>query len=97
MKIFITAPTKDGKEKYCDQIAKIFITCLKADRKKQAAGLTTENLSRFFRKTIKITISLGIAGYEKGITDIRDFIRRADQALYRAKQTGRDRTELWTA
>lgn len=46
-------------------------------------------------QTIKVTISSGLAVYEKGITDIRDLIRRADQALYRAKQMGRDRVEVW--
>lgn len=45
---------------------------------------------------IRVTVSLGVTAYEKGITDMRDLMRRADQALYRAKQNGRNRCEVWS-
>ena len=42
---------------------------------------------------IQITISLGIATWRSGDSG-QDIIRRADEALYRAKQKGRDRVEI---
>jgi two-component system, cell cycle response regulator len=38
-----------------------------------------------------ITISIGIADLTPDVTDIKDFIKRADDSLYCAKNTGRDR------
>lgn len=47
------------------------------------------------RKTIRIRASIGVYGGLPGPEESRtDFIRRADEALYRAKQTGRDRAVL---
>lgn len=42
-------------------------------------------------------MSFGIAAYEgtSGI-DVDTIIRQADEALYRAKNLGRDRVEMWT-
>ncbi|MDI6641539.1 MAG: sensor domain-containing diguanylate cyclase [Elusimicrobiota bacterium] len=51
-------------------------------------------LKKFLR--LKITISAGIAGIGEGSIDIEDttaFINNADNALYRAKSSGRDRVE----
>ena len=41
----------------------------------------------------QVTISIGIAEYELD-RPTREFIRSADQALYRAKENGRDRVEI---
>ena len=41
-----------------------------------------------------ITISLGVSTFPHDAGDGIGLIRVADQALYRAKQTGRNRTEL---
>jgi diguanylate cyclase (GGDEF)-like protein len=38
-----------------------------------------------------VTLSVGIACYPEGVVDPRDLMERADEALYQAKQTGRDR------
>ncbi len=43
-----------------------------------------------------ITISLGVSTFPSDASDSLGLIRVADQALYRAKQTGRNRTELKT-
>lgn len=43
--------------------------------------------------TIGYTISLGIAELNVGLSDHKKWMERADRALYRSKQTGRDR---WT-
>jgi diguanylate cyclase (GGDEF)-like protein len=39
----------------------------------------------------RITVSAGVAGLENASEDIGDLLRRADQALYRAKHQGRNR------
>jgi len=46
---------------------------------------------------VRGTVSIGIAVHEAGDADHRQWIARADKALYRAKADGRNRTELsWT-
>jgi diguanylate cyclase (GGDEF)-like protein len=45
-------------------------------------------------KEVKITLSLGVVAFPNAeINGIDDFIRRADEALYRAKEKGRNRVE----
>jgi diguanylate cyclase (GGDEF)-like protein/PAS domain S-box-containing protein len=46
---------------------------------------------------IPVTVSLGVAGYSASITTREALIAAADDALYRAKRTGRNRTEAHTA
>jgi diguanylate cyclase (GGDEF)-like protein len=38
-----------------------------------------------------LTVSLGVAELERGTDDLVSLMRRADQALYRAKGQGRNR------
>ncbi|HEX4636577.1 MAG TPA: diguanylate cyclase, partial [Rhizomicrobium sp.] len=40
---------------------------------------------------LNITISIGIAGLEDGDASAEALLRRADQALYRAKRSGRNK------
>lgn len=40
----------------------------------------------------KVTISLGVAEYDRSMPDFKELISRADTALYRAKQSGRNQT-----
>jgi two-component system cell cycle response regulator len=42
---------------------------------------------------LPVTISVGVAAAEEGIEDMSGLIRTADEALYRAKQGGRNRVE----
>jgi len=44
---------------------------------------------------ITVTMSFGIAVYDKDATRQEDLIRKADKALYRAKDRGRNRVELY--
>jgi len=41
-------------------------------------------------RKLKLTISAGVAEYKKGMS-IKDFLRKADENLYRAKNTGRNK------
>jgi len=44
---------------------------------------------------VQVTLSLGLAVYPSHGADKEGLIRRADQALYRAKKQGRNRVVLW--
>ena len=44
----------------------------------------------------RITVSLGIATSSSDARDTDELIRRSDNALYRAKDRGRNRVEVWT-
>ena len=46
-------------------------------------------------QTIAFTISLGIADFHPEMTNHAEWLSRADQALYQAKQGGRNRTVIW--
>jgi diguanylate cyclase (GGDEF)-like protein len=47
--------------------------------------------SNFDNSIIKITISLGVSGLNDEINSAEMFIKKADDALYRAKREGRNR------
>jgi diguanylate cyclase (GGDEF)-like protein len=44
-----------------------------------------------------LTLSLGIAAYPKDGTDIEELIIKADAAMYAAKQSGRNRVEMYAS
>lgn len=46
-------------------------------------------------KTVRITVSIGIAEYQKNIKTKQEMIERADIALYQAKKDGRNLIRLW--
>jgi len=47
---------------------------------------------------VKITVSIGVAAaLEEGIQDWNALVNAADQALYQAKDGGRNRVLGWTA
>lgn len=46
---------------------------------------------RVYDEDLKVTISIGISGFPADGQDTRSLIEKADQALYQAKQTGRNR------
>ena len=50
--------------------------------------------AEFDGRNIPVTVSIGIAAVNAADTDANDAMTRADAALYRAKQSGRNRVEL---
>lgn len=46
-------------------------------------------------RIIPFTVSIGVSAYQEGIASVDDLIKDGDEALYKAKQAGRNRTE-WT-
>ncbi|MBU2548890.1 MAG: diguanylate cyclase [Proteobacteria bacterium] len=52
-----------------------------------------ENRVRTHTDEITVTISIGLARWSEG-ESLDDLLKRADQALYRAKNTGRNRVEI---
>ena len=49
----------------------------------------------FGERRIDATVSLGVATASPDMQNISELMARADQALYRAKRAGRNRTCLW--
>ena len=47
-------------------------------------------------ETFHVTISIGIAELDDSEESIDEIIKKADVALYRAKETGKDRTVLYS-
>lgn len=45
---------------------------------------------------ISYTVSIGCSSWQRGDKESEDILKRADKALYRAKNLGRNRVELWT-
>jgi diguanylate cyclase (GGDEF)-like protein len=53
-----------------------------------------ESVIRHGALTIPVTVSIGLALFAENDRDVQDMIERADQGLYAAKKTGRNRTFL---
>jgi len=44
---------------------------------------------------VSVTISMGVAGLDKNVSSLDELLQRADQALYKAKEEGRNRWAEW--
>lgn len=66
---------------------------------RQGSGVAAERLRRavekleiaYENKVIRVTMSFGIATWESPVNTIDDYIKQADENLYRAKEQGRNR------
>jgi len=58
------------------------------------AHSAAEALRTEIEEQLKVTISLGVAEFSDGLS-AEELIAAADKALYRAKQNGRNRVEVW--
>ena len=45
----------------------------------------------------RLTVSLGVASYPEDVAHAPELVGRADQALYRAKNLGRNQVQAWHA
>ena len=54
-------------------------------------GLVAATAMKFDGSTIEVTISLGLASLPKDEISVADFVQRADDFLYQAKESGRNR------
>ena len=61
--------------------------------RKKCAGLVIEHDNR----PLRVTMSFGVATYPTHGQAAEQVIIRADQALYRSKETGRNRVTIWNA
>lgn len=52
---------------------------------------------RLLQRRLKVTLSIGLAGYPGHALTAEGLFRCADQALYQAKAAGRNRTIIWQA
>ncbi len=55
-----------------------------------------ERLREKTEKDIGITVSIGVASYHEGVEEGVELIKEADSALYRAKQSGRNKVKAYT-
>ncbi len=72
------------------------LACIGAERIRHAIADKLFELERE-GSTLEITVSAGVATLKDENDTVADLLHRADQALYRAKQLGRNRTESLAA
>ena len=58
-------------------------------------NVVKSNVLVFESRAIPITCSFGVAGYERNATGFEGLVKQADEALYQAKEEGRDRVVLF--
>jgi diguanylate cyclase (GGDEF)-like protein len=65
------------------------------DADRENACLIAERIRREIEAHTRVTISLGVATYHPEKDSKEDLIGKADQALYQAKQGGRNQVNVW--
>ncbi len=63
-----------------------------AERLRQAVASPPFNGGEY---SIQITLSLGVVAFDRNHPDLNQWLTRVDAALYRAKESGRNRAVLW--
>ncbi|WP_294946844.1 diguanylate cyclase [Sulfurivirga sp.] len=81
-----------------------FVVLLAADAPCEAARTVAEKILQAVRQpvqlgaeTVTVSTSIGVACAPQDGRDVETLLRRADEALYAAKETGRDRVLFWRA
>lgn len=70
-----------------------YIILLHETSRKDACD-TAERIRKSIEAKAGITVSLGVSSFQRDMKDKDSLIRQADQALYQAKQNGRNRVEV---
>jgi len=66
-----------------------------AYNKAEKIRITTKKTSiKFKNKSIKVTMSIGVASTKTGLSEIHKIIKRADENVYKAKKSGRDKVVI---
>ena len=55
----------------------------------------SEEIRKEINEEMKIGLSIGVCGNEKGEIIFRDMLKLADEALNKSKQNGRNRTTIY--
>jgi PleD family two-component response regulator len=65
--------------------------------RKERRHRTAKRSVRAASQTTSVTVSIGIAGPSAKLVTPEEVIKAADKALYRAKESGRNRVEMYSA
>jgi len=71
------------------------LVILMPETSKEAAAQVAERLRQVVKAEGRVTISFGVASFPQDAQDAEQLIARADQALYQAKQGGRNQIRAW--
>lgn len=66
-------------------------TIILEDVDKKAAQIVAQRLQNLLRLHLPVTVSMGISSFPEDAKNAEELISKADQALYKAKESGRDR------
>ncbi len=83
-----------GGEEFC--MAVVGGTEVDAERLAEHIRQAVGEVTTWLPNAERVTISLGIASSQQQTRDLADLVKRADEALYAAKNTGRNRVVNWT-
>lgn len=105
-RILKEAGEKENRENVVSRIGGEEFSILMPDKTPREAEKLANYIANVIRaevipyddKEIKITMSFGISQWEPNVsTSVRDFYKRADEALYTSKRNGRDRITILKA
>jgi two-component system cell cycle response regulator len=86
-----------GGEEFCVILQEIGLEEIAAYAERVHAAVATVRIAVAGGAPQGVTVSIGAAVSQGGDPDAHEFIRRADAALYLAKESGRDRVRVWDA